>query len=246
MSETMLKRVGAAQDLVRRGKYREATDEFEWLWENMDRVEPGMYGARMSLLAKYIGRLVGKHPSARVTFTEIRDRAAILATADHPTARLCLDWIVLNEILGEQERTLAWFDSVKKDERYATLLDRVAHRLVPLLTSRDRFADIGRMYKDPVATFVNFHHTFQAPPHIDADPYHPDPQLSPNLQSVMRQGLRRILDRLPKHVIREATLLVKCLLAAGRTADADAVEREARRLDRSAAMRAALEKVRGN
>jgi hypothetical protein len=39
--------------------------------------------------------------------------------------------------------------------------------------------------------------------------------------------------------------MVTCLLAAGRAVDADAVEREARRLDPSEAMRAALEKARG-
>jgi hypothetical protein len=39
--------------------------------------------------------------------------------------------------------------------------------------------------------------------------------------------------------------VVKCLLAAGRSVDAEAVEREARRIDPSEEMRAALEKARG-
>src|SRR4029078_3265232 len=43
----------------------------------------------------------------------------------------------------------------------------------------------------------------------------------------------------------EPALLVNCLLAAGRSADADVVEREARRLDPSAAMRGARVKERG-
>ena len=62
----------------------------------------------------------------------------------------------------------------------------------------------------------------------------------------MRQMLQKLLDGLPKHVIEEAALMVTFLLAAGRTADADAVEREARRFDPSEATRAALEKARGS
>jgi hypothetical protein len=154
--------------------------------------------------------------------------------------------MVLNDILAEQQRTLAWFDCVKDDERYATVLDWVSPRLIPVLESHDRFRDIGRLYKDPVATLVRTHIKFQPPPHIAADPYpDPDPRLSPKMNDLMREILQKILDALPDHVIDEAALMVKSLLAAGRTADADAVEREARWLDPSEAMRAALEKARG-
>jgi hypothetical protein len=206
-----------------------------------------MSGVRVSFMAKKIEELVGKYAPARQRFSEIRDRTALLTGADLAgTAGRRFDWIVLNEILGEQARTLAWFDSVKDDERHAAVLDRVAARLVPLLQSHDRFRDIGRLYKDPVATLVKTHRALEPPPDIAADPYpDPDPDLKPELQQLMRQMLRQLLDDLPKEVIEDAALMVTCLLAAGRTADADAVEREARRLDPSEAMRAALEKARG-
>jgi len=197
-------------------------------------------------MAKTIESLVGKHPPARERFTAIRDRSATLAEADLTTARLRFDWIVLNEILGEEDRTLAWFDGVKDNERYAIVLDKVATRLVPLLESHDRFRDVGRLYKDPVATFVETHANFQAPPEISAEPNpDPDPRLTPDMQRLMRQMLQTLLENLPKHVIEEAALMVNCLLAAGRTTEADAVEREARRLDPSEAMRSALERARG-
>jgi hypothetical protein len=247
VGEEMHDRLRSAQELVKQGQYDEAAVEFEWLWDNMERIEPAMGGVRVSFMAKNIEELVGKHAPARQRFTEIRDRSATLAGADIAgTARLRFDWIVLNEILSERERTLAWFDGVKDDERYATVLDRVSARLVPLLKSHNRFRDIGRLYKDPVATLVKTHRNFEPPPHIAADPYpEPDPDLRPDVQRLMRQMLQKILDDLPKHVVEEAALMVTCLLAAGRTADADAVELEARRLDPSEAMRAALEKARG-
>jgi hypothetical protein len=240
-------RLNAAREMVKEGRYDEAAVELEWLWDNMEQIEPGMSGVRVSFMAKTMEELVGKHPLARQRFTEIRDRTAMLADVDLVGgAGQRFDWVVLNEILSEREETLAWFDVVKDDERYAAVLDRVATRLVPLLKAQSRFRDIGRMYRDPVATFVRTHRNFEAPPHIAADPYpHPDPDFPPRLQELMRQMLQEILDDLPKHVIEEAALMVTCLLAAGRAADADAVEREARRLDPSEAMRVALEKARG-
>jgi len=96
---------------------------------------------------------------------------------------------------------------VKDDERYATALDAVSARLVPLLKSHGRLRDIGRIYKDPVARFVTTHRNFQPPPHIAADPYPDrDPDLSPKLQGLMRRAMQMIVDHLPKHVIDEAAL----------------------------------------
>jgi len=243
----MGERLDAARELAKQGRFEEAAVEFEWLWDNMEHVEPDMSGVRVSFMAGDIGELVGKHPPARERFTQVRDRTAALADADLPSgAGRRFDWIVLNEILSERERTLAWFDGVKDDERYATVVDKVSTRLVPLLKSHNRLRDIGLLYRNPVGTFVETHRMLQMPPHVAADPYpDPDPKLSPKMQDIMRQMLRMVLDGLTDHIVEDAALMVTCLLAADRTTDADAVEREARRLDPSEKMRAALEKARG-
>lgn len=240
-------RLDAANELVKQGRYDEAARAFEWLWHNMERIEPGMSGVRVSFMAKNMEDLIAKYPPARTHFEKIRDESAglaersIAASSEHR-----FDWIVLNEILSEREGTLAWFDGVKDDERYASVLDQVAARLIPLLRAHDRLPDIGRIYKDPVARLRGIYADFQPPPHIAADPYpDPDPRLEPASVSLMREALRKILDDLPKHVIEEAALMVASLLAAGRDLEADAVEREARKLDPSESMRAALQKARG-
>ena len=163
MSEEMQGRLNAAQ-LVEQGRYDEAAVEFEWLWDNMTHIEPAMAGVRLSFMAKYIEKLVGKHTPARQRFTEIRDRTEMLAGADiASTGRLRLDWIVLNEILSEGERTLLWFDSVKDDVRNATVVETVGPRLFPLLKTHNRFRDIGRIYKDPVAALVKTSRKFRLP-----------------------------------------------------------------------------------
>ena len=246
VGEEMHDRLNAVRQLVKEERYDAATAEFVWLWENMDRIDPGMQGVRVSFMADDIKQLIVEHPPARQRFTDIRDRTGMLASADIASgARLRFDWIVLNEILSEPDRTLAWFDGVTEDDRHSTLLDSVGSRLIPLLKSHHRFRDIGRIYKDPVATLVEAHRAFQPPPHIAADPYpDPDPNLGPDLQRLMKQMLRTILDDLPHEVIEDAALMVTCLLAADRSAEAEAVEREARRLDPSDAMRSALQKAR--
>jgi hypothetical protein len=242
MGDEMSRRLNAAEELSKAGRHEEATAEFVWLWENIDRIEPSMQGVRVSFMAHEIRALVDKHEPARERFSAIRDRAAALADVDLDTARLRFDWIVLNEVLSEQERTLAWFDEVKNDSRYAVMLDRCAHRLIGLLKDRERFADIGRLYRDPVATLVKKHRNLLPPPDITAEP---PPDVDDKVRPHMRTILQMLLDGLPKAVIEEAALMVKCLLAAGRSAEADAVAQEARRIDSSDEMRAALEKARG-
>src|SRR5215510_8243216 len=105
----MGERLSAAEEMVKEGRYDEATAEFEWLWDNMERIEPGMEGVRVSFMPKSIEELVGKHPPGRQRFSEIRDRTAMRAGAHiESSGRWRFDWIVLNEILSEPERTLAW------------------------------------------------------------------------------------------------------------------------------------------
>ena len=238
----MHRRLDAARELSKAGRHDEATAEFVWLWENIDRVDPGMEGVRVSFMATNIRELVDNHEAARMRFAAIRDRTASLADIDLTMAGLRFDWIVLNEILSEPERTLAWFDGVKNDERYALVLDRCAHRLVDFLQERGRFCDIGRLYRDPVATLVKQHRQRLPPPDITAEP---GPDVSEKVRPHMRKILQMLLDAMPKQVIEDAALMVKCLLAAGRSTEAGAVEREARRIDPSEEMRAALEKARG-
>jgi len=242
MGDEMRKRLAAARELSKERRHDEATTEFVWLWENIDRIDPGMEGVRVSFMASNIRELVEKDETARARFAAIRDRAASLADVDLTTAKLRFDWIVLNEILSEPERTLAWFDGVKADERYALVLDRCAHRLITLLKERGRFGDIGRLYRDPAATLVEDHRARLPPPDITAEP---SPDVPEKVRPHMRKILQMLLDDLPKQVIEDASFMVTCLLAAGRSVEADAVEREARRIDPSEEMRAALEKARG-
>jgi hypothetical protein len=236
VDDDMHHRLNAAEDLIGQGKHDEATAALLWLWDNMAELAPEMAGVRVSFMAHTIAELVRRHPPARRRFAEIRDRAALLAEDDGRIGvRWRSDWIVLNEILADDDRTLTWFDSVKDDDEKALLIDRLGQRLLPLLKSRGRLCDIGRLFQDPVARLIEEHACFQPPDGFDPDR---SANLPDNLLELMWQSLDNAFRS-------DAALLLAGLLAAGRSHDAEAVDREARRLDPSDAMAAGLEKARG-
>jgi thioredoxin 1 len=212
-------RLALAQALVAARRYDEAVGEYLWLWEHMAKVDPGMTGVRVSFMATEIAELVHAHAPAFGRFRDLRDQTEERAGGD---VKARFDWIVLNDVLGEGVRTLAWFDSAKEDPAETACLDRVAHRLIPLLRERGRWADMGRLHRDPLGTLARVHALFDAPT---------------GLPDEMKEELRVFGGRLFR---AEAALLVRSLTAAGRAVEATEVEREALRLDPSVEMQAAL------
>jgi hypothetical protein len=236
VDDDMHHRLTAAEDLLGQGKHDEATAALIWLWENMDEMAPSMAGVRVSFMAHTIAELVRLHRPARQSFAEIRERAALLAEGDtRQSARWRSDWIVLNEILVDEDRTLAWFDSVKGDAEHAPILDKLGQRLLPLLKARGRLCDIGRLFFDPVARLIEEHACFQPPPGFTPEP-------AMNLPDSTLDVMWRSLDNAFRN---DAAVLLAGLLTAGRAHDAEAVDQEARRLDPSDAMAVGLEKARG-
>jgi hypothetical protein len=71
--------------------------------------------------------------------------------------RVGLDWILLNRVLAGQNRTLEWFDSVKADPRYAPVIQHCARLLLEPLKESQRWADIGLLFPDPLATLAESH-----------------------------------------------------------------------------------------
>jgi hypothetical protein len=223
-------RLDVAQALLRARRFDEATDEMVWLWNNIARVEPGMEGVRVSFMAGDIEELVGQHEPARTRFAEIRERTGALADAGASgSAQARFDWMVLNEILADTERTVDWFDTVKGNPRYAALLEQMAHRLIPLLTERHRLADIGRLYADPVAHLVRSHQMTKPPQSLTAATGGAPSEMLDKIQGLLARRFRE-----------DSVLLVAALRAAGRVSEGAAVEREALRLDGSAEMQAAM------
>jgi hypothetical protein len=218
-----------AQCLLHTRRFEESLEHFVWLWLHMDEVQPSMSGVRVSFLAGEIADLCQELPVARERFCALRDEsdaAARSATDARAVARARFDWVVLNQSLGETERTLSWFDGLNAGEQ-AGVSGAVVFRLLPLLIERERWADAGRLIRDPLEKLD----TRAAMLHMGLT--YPMPDTIASHRGALH---RSMLDGLRK----EAAQLLRCLRAAGREVEAAAVKRKALELDDSAEMRAAL------
>jgi len=220
------KRFELAKALLAGGKLDEATVEYAWLWEHVTEANPEMAGVRVSFMAGEMESLVTESEAARCRFRDIRDRTVNEA---NPTTQARLDWIVLNEVLGEADATLAWFDQIAASRSGKLGLPEFAHKLIPLLLSRDRWADASRLIDDGVAELVG-HHTYwisdEFPPDLDEE-------LKSQIKEIGRNSFRR-----------RAAQIRHMLIAGDRAEEAAAVEQKALSLDVSDEMKEWLAKPR--
>jgi thiol-disulfide isomerase/thioredoxin len=222
----MCGRFNLAKELIDAGHYDEAVAEHVWLWQHMLEHAPSMYGVRRSFFAGDLATLVDAHAPARVAVTALRDDAAP-PDAGVIEVEAFRDWVCLNGVLGEAERTLAWYDALPAARR-ARLAGLVEHDVVPLLLAKERWADAGQLYVDPLATLDRAAMIVTEIEKIAARR-----EVPPRLITRTRDGFRT-----------KAAQLVRALRAADRDGDADAVENKAREIDPSQEMATALANAR--
>jgi thiol-disulfide isomerase/thioredoxin len=142
-------RYDLAKELTRSREYEKATEEYLWLWQHMLEFEPSMVGVRSSFMAGDISELVAQHQPARTAFAQLRDQAEQRLELQPDWDDLD-DWIVLNDILGDDDKTLEWFDRIKQDPDKLQAASRLSFRFDDILRDRDRWADLGRIYRSPI------------------------------------------------------------------------------------------------
>ncbi len=218
----MRARLDLTRELRRTGRYDEALVEHVWLWEHMLEHEPAMYGVRMSYFAHDLEELVSAHPPARAAIGELRDRAAPQASGPIEAGTF-RDWVCLNGVLGESERTLAWYDALTATTR-ARLGELLERDIIPLLLAADRWADAGALYEDPLTTLDR---------QVEFLTLVTEDKQDTNLIEYMRDHFRK-----------DVAQLIRALCAAGRGPDADSVEHRARQIDPSDEMLKALANAR--
>lgn len=206
---SMQARLAAARELLSAREHAAALEEYLWLWDNMLEHEPAMVGVRGSFMAADMERLAAAHAPAKARFRQLRD--ALEATLKNPDTRTwdaLDDWLVLNEILGDEAATLAWFDRIKDDPTSAETLQRTEFRWTPILTKKARWADWGRTITNPVSRIDSAHHIVAVP------------------------GMPEEMRKVHVDMFRtNAANTVRALAAAGRPADAAKAAARARELD---------------
>lgn len=224
----MQDRLTAARDLMDAEKFDNATKEYLWLWKNMLAKDPAMYGVRLSFMASDMTRLANEHKPAKDAFIQVRDETEARLRSPEKTFEDLNDWMVLNDVVGQNVKTLEWFDRVKNDPDVGPTFDRVGFRLTELLEKHERWADFGKLTKNPVTKLRQDHAMWaQIPPIPNADA-----EMKAHLKQLQADNFRTTASR-----------IYAGQLAAGRDGEADKVLAEAIKLDDTPEMRVALVKM---
>jgi thioredoxin-like negative regulator of GroEL len=220
----MQKRLEYARMLRGRGRFDDATREHVWLWTHMLEHQPSMLGVRLSFFISDIERLVA-YPPARAEFSALRDALAPTDVASLDREAF-VEWTALNRALREEERVIAWFDSVRpqlapgsEDEHF------IGGRIVWQLATAGRWADAGALLRDPAKAIAGTAEVYLKRVRHGLSPEH--------LEAAAAAGRQQHR--------RTAADMVRALTAAGRLDDARAVADMARSNDDSPEMAAALD-----
>jgi thioredoxin-like negative regulator of GroEL len=202
--ETEVKaRYELATEYLHAGSYDKAAKQYVWLWKYIPEYDPAMGGVRMSFMAGDMEAAAKASKKARKLFESLRDEA-------EKTDRY--DWIVLNNVLGEEQKTLEWFDAAKSDPSQSKDLDTLGPGLEKLLIENNRWSDLGQLIKNPILRVKQAYERAQTimelTPESNANPF---------------------LD--------DAAEIYCAMLAAGRGDEATKVGNEAIRLEDTAQMR---------
>lgn len=209
-------RASFARRLAEARDFDAATAEYAWVWKNMLALDPEAVGVRYSFFAGELKRLVDAFPPARQVFTELRDASVprVGALDENGVG----DFVTLNQVLGDTAATLAWFDANGTELPSEGDVKRMVHvTVMPLLVAEGRWADLGRLYEDPLRE-LRESATMR-------DQIMNDEQVlkNPELLAEVKQFTDARLAEVAKTVVR-------ALRAADRLDDAKAVEEQARSL----------------
>ncbi len=179
-----------------------------------------------------------RSPRARAAAAAQRDTVETILRTDARTFDDLRDWLWLNRVCVDPERTLAWFDRNKETEegratiRFATAQRSLAGDLAVLLESRERFADVSTLYDDPKETIRRIAAVLQVYRMIESEE---GQQLAHRLRA-MRADAVRERDRVALAFRERAGRVYAGMLAGGRERDAELAAEEAMKQDDTAAL----------
>lgn len=140
-----------AQQFAADRNFDATADELAWIWKNLPKEAPQLMAVRGTGIARMMEEIVKMHPAAKAKFKPLRDSIEADAMKGKSPS-IIDDWITLNEVLGEKDKTLKWFDKIKTDKSQQANISKAGFKLVDVLISSNRWKDVSYVYPDPKAT----------------------------------------------------------------------------------------------
>lgn len=221
----MQERLSMAKQLMQAQRLDLATDEYAWLWENIAKKDRAMVGVRSSFMLGDMTQLAALHPPAKERFTKLRDALGEKVSKADVDDETLMDWSSLNEVVADEARTLEWFEMRPPDAR--PLNNIMLDRVLKLYQQRGRWADFGKLIKDPQARVM------QAKRELDMMRSLPVPDSAKEHVNELRELSQRSFEG-------KVATVYAAMLAAGRESDAGEVLRAAMEIGDGPEMRIAL------
>lgn len=217
IASSIFEHLSKARELQIAGKNAESFEEYLWLWTNVKAGgnDPNTKDIKYSFLPSEMKKISEAYAPARAKLLDLRQEAE--------KAQKMQDWFILNGILGENDRSLAWFDKVKLDPSKRELIIASTKFLEPTLFANCRWSDAAAyLYPDPKAKLAEYYKEAQD-------------MLRPRTDTEFAKNF----DPFPGMVL----LLYGAYIGADREADAQKIADECLRLDNTDAMREALKSM---
>ncbi len=206
---------GKVRGLQSAGNNAAVLEEYLWLWSNINESDPNTGPLKTGMLPFELKKLCTRYEPAKTKITEMRD------AAEREKNRK--EWLILNSILDDNERSLAWFDKAKSDPAERSVIIENTKLIEPFLFAKCRWADAANyLYPDPISKLAQYYKEAE-------ELKRPRPHTE----------FAKDFDPFPNMVM----LLYGAYVGAGRDTEAKKIADECMRLDKSPTMSEALSKM---
>lgn len=227
--ENIEARLRLARRCVDTVRLDDATTDYLWLWERMGEGDTAQRAAKRGVVAEEMKSLALRYSEARRTFRVLRDVIESRLRGGEASLSELEDWIVLNDVVREPEKTEAWVLRVRGTASGRETLHAMADRVFPLLTSRGEWGAAGEVYASGIGEARRWRAAYEAEARArDASARPADVAARADLE-------RRFIDRM--------AALSGALFAAGLEEEGEAVGEELLAVRTDSVARVALAEV---
>lgn len=130
------------------GETDQALEFLAWCWQNVSQLDNATSAARRTFIVRPMARLAARYEPANAEFSELRDTVQSRLESGESSWDDLRDWVVLNHVVGESERSLDWARD-RIDEGQLATVRRLEPELVPILLAQRELALLNTIAPDP-------------------------------------------------------------------------------------------------